>query len=161
MRAVKRLKYEHKHGNENMKSETKVNYSYSDMSDDDDGGDDVELQLNTGDDVLGCEISSGESDDGAVAVRNMKQYPQLCKALDRCKISNRDACLVVNAVLKDMNLLSAETAIDPAKLRRQRSIWRQKQVSKHAAQMQELICIGFDGKQDLTFVEISGVRRSI
>ena len=161
MRAVKRLKYERKHGNENMKSETKVNYSYSDMSDDDDGGDDVELQLNTGDDVLGCEISSGESDDGAVAVRNMKQYPQLCKALDRCKISNRDACLVVNAVLKDMNLLSAETAIDPAKLRRQRSIWRQKQVSKHAAQMQELICIGFDGKQDLTFVEISGVRRSI
>lgn len=27
--------------------------------------------------------------------------------------------------------------------------------------MQELICIGFDRKQDLTFVEIYGVRRSI
>lgn len=70
------------------------------MSDgaDDDGGDDVALQLNTGDDVLGCEIFSGESDDGAViAVKNMKHYPELCKALDRCKISNRDACLVVNA----------------------------------------------------------------
>lgn len=60
-----------------------------------------------------------------------------------------------------MNLLSAETALDPAKLRRQRSLWRQKQVSKHAAEMQELICIGFDGKQDLTFAEMSGVRRSI
>lgn len=36
-----------------------------------------------------------------------------------------------------------------------------KQVSKHAAEMQELICIGFDGKQDLTFAEMSGVRRNI
>jgi hypothetical protein len=85
----------------------------------------------------------------------------LCKALDRCKISNRDACLVVNAVLKDLNLLSAETAIDPAKLRRQRSFWREKQVSKHAAEVQEVTCIGFDGKQDVTFVGKSGVRRRI
>ena len=67
----------------------------------------------------------------------------------------------MNAVLKDMKLLSAETAIDPAKLRRQRGLWWQKQVSKHAAEMQELICIGFDEKKDLTFVEKSGIRRSI
>ena len=67
----------------------------------------------------------------------------------------------MNAVLKDMKLLSAETAIDPAKLRRQRGHWRQKQVSKHAAEMQKLICIGFDGKKDLTFIEKSGMRRGI
>ena len=160
MRAVKRLKFVR---NQKIKYETKINYIYNNISDDadDDGGEDVELQLNMGDEVLEHEISSGESDDGVAAPRNMKQYPELCKALDRCKISNRDACLVVNAVLKDMKLLSAETAIDPAKLRRQRGLWRQKQVSKHAAEMQELICIGFDGKKDLTFVEKSGIRRSI
>lgn len=150
MRAFKRIKFEHKQRDDK-----------SDDADDADRDDDLELQSNTGDDVSGCEISNSDSDDCAVAVRNMKQYPELCKALDRCKISNRDACLVVNAVLKDMNLLSAETAVDPAKLRRQRSIWRQKIVSTHGAQMQELLCIGFDGKQDSTFVEISGLRRCI
>ena len=133
MRAFKRMKLEHKQGDD-----------MSDDADDTDRDDDVELQSNMGDDVSGCEISHSESDDCAVAVRNMKQYPELCRALDRCKISNRDACLVINAVLKDMNLLSAETAVDPAKLRRQRSIWRQKLVSTHDAQMQELFCIGFD-----------------
>jgi len=60
-----------------------------------------------------------------------------------------------------MNLSSAETAVDPAKLRRQRSLWRQKQISKHAAEMQKLICIRFDEKQDVTFVKKSGVCRSI
>ena len=41
---------------------------------DDEGGEDVELQLNMGDEVLDHEISSGESDDGVAAARNMKQY---------------------------------------------------------------------------------------
>ena len=88
MRAVKRLKFER---NQKIKYETKTNYIYNNMSDDadDDGGEDVELQLNMGDEVLDHEISSGESDDGVAAPRNIKKYPELCKALDRCKISNR------------------------------------------------------------------------
>ena len=71
MRAVKRLKFER---NQKIKYETKINYIYINMSDDtdDDGGEDVELQLNMGDEVLDHEISSGESDDGIAAPRNMK-----------------------------------------------------------------------------------------
>ena len=65
------------------------------------------------DEVLVDEMSSDEE----IQVRNVKHYPELCKAVDRCKISNRDACLIVNAVLKDLSLLTTETVIDPAKLR--------------------------------------------
>ena len=45
MRAVKHLKFER---NQKIKYETKINYIYNNMSDDadDDGGEDVELQLN-------------------------------------------------------------------------------------------------------------------
>lgn len=50
--------------------------SYSNSSDDDNNAcNEVELQLSMDDEVLDSKISSGESDGGAVAVRNMKQYP--------------------------------------------------------------------------------------
>ena len=63
--------------------------------------------------------------------------------------------------MKDFSLLAAETAIDPAKLRRQRNFWRAKEVEKQTADMKELMCIGFDGKQDITLAETSGVRRKV
>src|ERR1043165_8512494 len=69
--------------------------------------------------------------------------------------------LIANAVLKDFSILTAETAIDPAKLRRQRNLWREKDVEKQAVDLKELVCIGFDGKQDVTLVQTSGVRRKI
>ena len=62
----------------------------------------------TGDELVVNEMSYGEN----IRFRDVRLYPELCKALDRCKINNRDACLIVNAVLKDFNLLTAQTAID-------------------------------------------------
>src|SRR5207248_2250167 len=88
------------------------------------------------------ELSDSEmSSDEAIQVRNVKQYSELCKAVDRCKISNRDACLIANAVLKDFSILTAEIAIDPAKLRRQRNLWREKEVEKQAVDLKEFACI--------------------
>ena len=60
------------------------------------------------------------SDDENIRLRNVRLYPELCKALDRCKISSRGGCLIVNAVLKDFNLLTPQTSIDPANICRQR-----------------------------------------
>ncbi|KAK0041400.1 hypothetical protein Bpfe_029201 [Biomphalaria pfeifferi] len=72
-------------------------------------------------------VHSDDNDDQEIkAVRNTLQYPELCRSLDRCKASNRDACLIVNSLLKDLNLLTAESCVNPAKLRRQRKVWRQK-----------------------------------
>jgi len=57
------------------------------------------------------------SDEEQTATQNRNNYPELCKAVDRCKLSNRDACLIVNAVLKDLNMMTSSTALDPSKLR--------------------------------------------
>ena len=38
-----------------------------------------------------------DSDEEETVHRNRKQYLELCRAVDRCKISNRDTCLIVNA----------------------------------------------------------------
>jgi hypothetical protein len=133
-----------------LKRDLEVSQSESEIKNDDEN-------LNTDEDPVLEKVSSEED----IQVRNVKQYPELCKAVDRCKISNRDACLIANAVMKDLSLLTAETAIDPAKLRRQRNLWREKEVDKQAVDMKDLICIGFDGKQDVTLVHTSGVRRKI
>ena len=64
--------------------------------------------------------SASEKDGDCSSVQNRNKYKELCKAVDYCKVSIRGACLIVNAVLKDLNMLFPATAIDPAKLRRQR-----------------------------------------
>jgi len=106
-------------------------------------------------------IVGAMSSDEEPEIRNHRQYPELCKAMDRCKISNRDACLIANAILKDLSLLTEKSAIDPAKLRRQRDFWRKKEVEKQLTNTKELICIGFDGKRDVALSQISNVRRKI
>ena len=47
-----------------------------------------------------------------IKVYNTKQYPELCKAMDRCKISNKNACLIANAVLKDLDLITSEKYVE-------------------------------------------------
>ena len=121
------------------------------------------IEMSDGKVMSSYEVMSSDnemSSDEEMKVYNTKQYPELCKAMDRCKISNRDACLIANAVLKDLDLITPENAIDPAKLRRQRNMWREKEVKKHAAEVQKILCIGFDGKQDITSVKTSGVQRN-
>lgn len=103
------------------------------------------------------------SDDGENnrKLRNTLEYPELCKAMDRCKISNRDGCLVANALLKDLGMLTSQTALDPAKLRRQRKVMRQNVVNDYANETKELLCIGFDGKRDKTLFLECGIRRTV
>ena len=91
--------------------------------------------------------------------QNHYLYPELCKAVKRCKASNRDACLIVNAALKDLNLLTESTTIDPRKLRRQRVLWRKKEISEHQDKTNRLVCLGFHGKIDDTFVTTGGSQR--
>ena len=93
--------------------------------------------------------------------QNRNQYPELCKATDRANVSNRDACLIANAVLKDLGLLSPENALHPSKLRRQRSAWRKKSVEVHKQENQGIVCLGFDGKIDLTLTQAGSTRRKI
>ena len=93
--------------------------------------------------------------------QNRNQYPELCKATDRANVSNRDACLLANAVLKDLELLSPENALHPCKLRCQRSAWRKKSVEIHKQENQGIVCLGFDGKIDLTLTQASSTRRKI
>ena len=40
--------------------------------------------------------------------QNRNVYLELCKAIDRANVSNWDACLIANAVLKDLGLLSSD-----------------------------------------------------
>ena len=68
--------------------------------------------------------SNYTSEEETVSVQNRNKYKELCKAVDRCKISNRDTCLIVNAVLKDLSMLSSATILDPSKLRRQEFLER-------------------------------------
>jgi hypothetical protein len=100
--------------------------------------------------------NSTESSESSVEecheFQNRRHYPELSKAVDRCGVSNRDTCLLVNAFLKDMELLSSQTIIDPAKLRRQRKYWREREIEQHSAEAKNLICLGFDGKQDSTLL---------
>src|SRR5579872_59989 len=100
------------------------------------------------------------SDDECVKGKgqNRLKYPELCKAVERCKVSNRDACIIVNAVLKDMHAFSPKTIIDPSKLRRQRELWRDKAIKDHEITCSKFTCIGFDGKKDSTLVETSGCK---
>jgi len=92
------------------------------------------------------------SDDEAESSQNRKKYPELCKAIERCKVSNRQACIIANAVLKDLNLLTSQSIIDPAKIQRQRKYWRKREVAAHTEASKNLKCIGFDGKQDDTLI---------
>lgn len=158
-RASKRFKFElNSCSQKSPIDEQQISYE-SDNTDNELSDDDDDDVLNAEFNVI--EMSSDDADSDNPSPRNTKQYPELCKALDRCKISNRHACLVVNAVLKDLNQLSGETAIDPAKLRRQRIVHRKKEAYKHADDIQKVTCIGFDGKQDETIVERLGIRRTI
>jgi hypothetical protein len=70
--------------------------------------------------------------------------------MERTGVSNRDACKIVNACLKDLSFDSPQFILDPAKLRRQRNMWRGKDVVEHAEFTVEIVGIGFDGRTDKT-----------
>lgn len=106
-------------------------------------------------------LSEKSSSDEEIVSQNRNKYPELCKAVERCKLSNRDACIIANALLKDMKLLTPQTVIDPAKIQRQRQYWREQETVKHAVDNTNLKCIGFDGKQDTTVIQESNRRISV
>ena len=43
--------------------------------------------------------SASDKDSECSLVQNRNKYKELCKAVDRCKVCNRDACNILNAVL--------------------------------------------------------------
>ena len=105
---------------------------------------------------------SSESDSCSTSgPQNRNQYPELCKAIDRANVSNRDACLIANAVLKDLGLLSPENALHPSKLRHQRAVWRKKTVEIHKEENEGIACLGFDGKIDVTLARAGSTCRKI
>lgn len=93
--------------------------------------------------------------------QNRLQYPELCKVLDRTNTSNRDACLIVNALLKDLGILSHSNALDPSKLKRQRKFWREYSVKEYKATIEGVVCLGFDARNDETVVVTNKVKRKI
>lgn len=93
--------------------------------------------------------------------QNRHQYPELCKAVDRANVSNRDACLIANAVLKDLGILRPENTLHPSKLRRQRAVYRKKSAVTHENENQEIACLGFDGKIDYTLTKTGLTQRKI
>ena len=101
-----------------------------------------------------------DTDDNDVSNRNTIQYPELCKAADRCNISTRDACLIVNAALKDLGLLTYSNTICHTKLWSQRKSMREKIILQHGLEMKNLTCIGFDGKCDTILTKKDNIRRT-
>ena len=91
--------------------------------------------------------------------QNRHVYPELCKAIDRANVSNRDACLIANAVLKDLGLLSPDIASQQT--RRQRSVWKKKSVDVHKEENEGIVCLGFDGKIDITLTHAGSTRQKI
>ena len=104
---------------------------------------------------------SDQSIDDSLSLQNGYKYPELCKALDKSKISNRGACMIGNAVLKDLKLLTSETITNPSKIKRQRKFWREQEIKLHSDETKKLACIGFDGKQDMALVHDTKCCRSM
>lgn len=122
-----------------------------------DSGDDFNEIHDGDDDPDYCEYNDNtkhgtSSEDEAESSQNRTTYPELCKAIERSKVSNRQACIIANALLKDLKLLTPQTIIDPAKIQRQRRYWRKREIAAHTEVNKNLKCIGFDGKKDDTLV---------
>ena len=59
--------------------------------DDDDKAEKVHRDMLNSDDSM---LLSDQSIDDSFSLQNRYKYPELCKALERCKISNREACII-------------------------------------------------------------------
>jgi hypothetical protein len=149
---------EERKGNKFKHAQPEVADDYYDGDDDDKGEEEEDRDMLHSDDSM---FLSDQSSDDSLSQQNRNKYPELCKVLDRCKISNRDACMIANAVLKDLNLLKSETIIDPSKIKRQRKFWREQEIQLHSDETKKLVCIGFDGKQDMALVEETNCRRNM
>ena len=108
-------------------------------------------------------IKSYSSEDSNVVTKkyqNTFQYQELSEIMERTGVSNRDACKIVNACLKDLGVACASYVLDPAKFRRQRKHWRKIADKEHDNALSGLRCLGFDGRVDITrsFVNKEGYK---
>lgn len=142
-RKLKRCKYEDTKRNENLQVVSLPQDSTS-----------------SGEDSTTEELFFSETEEtNEYNTQNRNQYPELCKALERTNVSNRNACLIINAALKDLGLLSPSNAVDSSKLQRQRKLYRDKLSQQHLQQHEGMVCIGFDGKIDETLVCDGNIKR--
>ena len=93
---------------------------------------------------------SEDTDSETRLVQNRHQYPNLSQMMERTGVSNRDACKLINACLKDLKLDKPENILEPTKLRRQRIYWRDKGAESRSFDLRKLVCVGFDGRIDET-----------
>ena len=69
--------------------------------------------------------------------------------------------MIANAVLKDLNLQTSETIVNPSKIKRQRKFWKKQEIKLHGDETKKLVCIEFDGKQDMAPVHDNKCHRSM
>ena len=106
------------------------------------------------DDIDDCYIQIEDTEDedsnnqscSECGPQNKNKYPELRKAIDRANVSSRDGCLVANAILKDLGLLTSENFLHPSKLCHQRSAWRKNSVEDHNEKTKGIVCRGFGGR---------------
>jgi len=92
---------------------------------------DVSSGLDEHSDVSMAGQQSEDSDFGLEKSHNTFQYKELSEIMERTGVSNRDACKIVNACMKDLGFVSPMYLLDPAKLRRQRKYWREVSTEQH------------------------------
>ena len=63
--------------------------------------------------------------------QNRHKYPNLCQIMECTGISNMHACQLINALLKDMKIDSADNILKQTKLQRQQDFWKNKNIETH------------------------------
>ena len=97
------------------------------------------------------------------STRNMQDLENTAEACDRLDMEDNKAAYLLNAYLKDLNLLTPETIVDRKKLSRQRAKYRKKKRDEEIEKQKkdEITSIYFDGREDatLTMKSINGIPR--
>lgn len=95
--------------------------------------------------------------------RNMQDLENTAEACDRLDIEDNTAAYLINAYLKDLNLLNQETIVDRKKLSRQRQKYRKKKLDEEIEKQKkdEVSSAYFDARKDatLTMKTINGIPR--
>ena len=91
--------------------------------------------------------TDSESPEGTKGAYNVFKYQAFILEVIRYQVSNEAAAAIGNALLKDMNILSSDNALDPQKIASE----KQRIGAKYKAKSSEgfdFKCIGADGKID-------------
>ena len=125
-------------------STSTTTYSNSDSSDDINDSNDTETRSDSSESSFLPECELREN------TQNRFTYDKLSVTADRYRVSSRAAAAIVNAALEDMGILNEGNMLDRKKVERERKRIGVKKDSSHKLQNQNIICIGFDGRKNLS-----------